>query len=104
MASSTNAATIGAHNSGLTAWAKLNIAGTSIQFSIKEIPKMLLDSSGNLNVYGTVTATSFLGNATSANYAYYFPTAYAGGQQLNPQTYFNQGIGLKVAMTAAAGV
>ena len=51
---------------------------------------MLLDSNGNLNVYGTVAATSFLGNATSANYAYYFPTAYAGGQQLNPQTYFNQ--------------
>lgn len=43
-------------------------------------------------------------NVSSANYAYYFPTAYAGGQQLNPQTYFNQGIGLKVAMTAAAGV
>ena len=65
---------------------------------------MLLDSSGNLNVYGTVTATSFLGNASSASYAYYLPTAYIGGQQLNPQTYFSQGTGLKVAMTAAAGV
>jgi hypothetical protein len=31
-------------------------------------------------------------------------TNYIGGQQLNPQTYFNNGVGLKVAMTAAAGV
>jgi hypothetical protein len=30
-------------------------------------------------------------------------TNYAGGQQLNPQVYFNNGIGLKVAMTATAG-
>lgn len=30
-------------------------------------------------------------------------TNYAGGQQLNPQVYFNSGIGLKVAMTASWG-
>ena len=43
------------------------------------------------------------GSASSASSAGYLPTAYVGGQQLNPQTYFNSGIGLKVAMTAANG-
>jgi hypothetical protein len=41
------------------------------------------------------------GNAGSATY---LPTAYLGGQQLNPQTYFGQGIGLKVAMTGFPSV
>lgn len=31
--------------------------------------------------------------------AAYFPTAYIGGTQANPQTYFNQNMGLRVAMT-----
>lgn len=31
--------------------------------------------------------------------AAYFPTAYIGGKQANPQTYFNQNMGLRVAMT-----
>ena len=31
--------------------------------------------------------------------AAYFPTAYIGGVQANPQTYFNQNMGLRVAMT-----
>lgn len=31
--------------------------------------------------------------------AAYFPTAYIGGTQDNPQTYFNQNMGLRVAMT-----
>lgn len=31
--------------------------------------------------------------------AAYFPTAYIGGIQANPQTYFNQNMGLRVAMT-----
>jgi hypothetical protein len=31
-------------------------------------------------------------------------TRYDGGQRLNPQDYFGQGLGLRVAMTAAAGV
>lgn len=56
---------------------------------------------------GTPTGTwpiSISGNAATANYATYIPTAYSGGQQLNPQTYFGMGTGLKVAMTAAAGV
>jgi hypothetical protein len=41
------------------------------------------------------------GNAEG--YSRYLPTAYVGGQQLNPQTYFSSNIGLKVAMTATAG-
>jgi hypothetical protein len=36
-----------------------------------------------------------------ANYASYLPTAYAGGVQTNPQVYFNNGIGLKAAMTGS---
>jgi hypothetical protein len=39
-----------------------------------------------------------------SGYAGYLPTAYAGGQQTNPQVYFNNGIGLKVAMTGAWSV
>jgi hypothetical protein len=41
------------------------------------------------------------GSATSASYAGYLPTLYAGGVQSNPQVYFNNGIGLRVAMTGA---
>jgi hypothetical protein len=43
-------------------------------------------------------------SATSASYASYLPTAYVGGQQTNPQVYFNNGIGLKAAMTGAWSV
>ena len=43
------------------------------------------------------------GYATSSGSAGYLPTLYSGGQQLNPQTYFNNGIGLRVAMTAKVG-
>jgi hypothetical protein len=41
--------------------------------------------------------------ANYAGYANYLPTRYAGGQQTNPQVYFGQGQGLRVAMTAVAG-
>lgn len=34
-----------------------------------------------------------------SGYATYLPTKYNGGTQANPQTYFNQYVGLKVAMT-----
>ena len=54
LASSTNAATIGAHTSNLDDWGKLNIAGTNLQFSIKESPKMYLDSSGNFGIGTTI--------------------------------------------------
>lgn len=36
-----------------------------------------------------------------SGYSTYFPTLYIGGQQANPQTYFGQSIGLKVAMTGS---
>ena len=44
------------------------------------------------------------GSASSSTRANYLDPNYIGGQQTNPQTYFNNGIGVKVAMTAAAGV
>jgi len=40
------------------------------------------------------------GNSATASQ---LPTLYYGGQQLNPQTYFGQGVGVRVAMTGAAG-
>lgn len=39
------------------------------------------------------------GSVSSASYANYLSPNYAGGVQSNPQVYFNNGIGLKVAMT-----
>ena len=63
---------------------------------------------------GTIFATTFSGalsgNATtattagSASTAGYIPTYYAGGQQTNPQVYFSQSVGLRVAMTGAWSV
>lgn len=38
-------------------------------------------------------------NGNADGYATYLPTRYNGGIQANPQTYFNQNIGLRVAMT-----
>jgi hypothetical protein len=43
-------------------------------------------------------------NATNSDNAGHLRTAYAGGQQLNPQVYFNQSTGLKAAMTGAWSV
>jgi hypothetical protein len=65
---------------------------------------------GNYNSYApTLTGTGASGTwginiSGSAGNALLLPTAYIGGQQLNPQTYFSQSTGLRVAMTAAAGV
>lgn len=39
-----------------------------------------------------------------ANYAAYLPTCYIGGQKTNPQIYFNNTIGLRVAMTGSWSV
>ena len=44
---------------------------------------------------------SITGNASG--HSSHFPTLYAGGVQSNPQTYFSQSIGLRVAMTGVAG-
>ena len=38
-------------------------------------------------------------NGNADGYATYLPTRYNGGTQANPQTYFNQHMGLRVAMT-----
>lgn len=38
-------------------------------------------------------------NGNADGYATYLPTRYYGGVQANPQTYFNQNMGLRVAMT-----
>ena len=59
----------------------------------------------NMYVYNpsnfSVSYASSAGSASSASYATYLPTAYAGGVQGNPQVYFNNGIGVKVAMTGS---
>jgi hypothetical protein len=43
--------------------------------------------------------SGYASSAGSASWASYLPTLYVGGQQTNPQTYFNNGIGVRVAMT-----
>jgi hypothetical protein len=85
--------------------------------------RLQLDMSGNLTVAGAIAGSNFSGShsgsssgtntgdqtnisgsAGSAGYAGYLSTAYAGGQQTNPQVYFNNGVGLKAAMTGAWSV
>ena len=65
------------------------------------------DPASTSNFIGLTVANTISGNisgsASSATNATQLTTNYAGGQQLNPQVYFNNGIGLKVAMTAAGG-
>ena len=59
----------------------------------------------NLKLPSTIKA-SLTGNATTATTATtanHLPTAYVGGVKPNPQTYFNNTVGLKVAMTGVAG-
>ena len=90
------------------------------------VNRLQLDMSGNLTVAGSIAGSNFsgshsgsssgtntgdqtnisgsAGSATSASYAGYLSTAYAGGQQTNPQVYFNNGVGLKAAMTGAWSV
>lgn len=50
LASSTNGAIIGAHNSALTAWADLNVAGTNLIFRTNETERMRINSSGNVGI------------------------------------------------------
>ena len=57
------------------------------------------DASGNFSA-GTITA-ALSGNATTSSG---LPTYYIGGQQTNPQTYFGQSVGLRVAMTGFPSV
>lgn len=53
---------------------------------------------GNSNYANSAGSAS---SASSASYAGYLPTLYAGGVQGNPQVYFNNGIGLRAAMTGS---
>jgi len=46
----------------------------------------------------------YAASAGSASTARYLPTYYVGGQQTNPQVYFNNGVGFNVAMTGAWSV
>ena len=50
------------------------------------------------HIWRNIYANKLLGGA---NWADYLSTNYIGGQQLNPQTYFGIGTGLKVAMTGS---
>lgn len=54
------------------------------------------DSTSNL--YGLTVNQVITGSVTG--YSTYLPTRYDSGQKTNPQTYFGQSIGLRVAMTA----
>lgn len=58
LASATNGATVGAHNSALSAWAPLHLGGTNIQFRVNESLKMMLTTEGQLAILKTGAATS----------------------------------------------
>ena len=63
-----------------------------------------LDAASTSNLAGLYVANTINGSVSARSaYSGYLETAYAGGQQLNPQTYFNSGVGVKVAMTASWG-
>jgi hypothetical protein len=53
---------------------------------------------------GNIIVTGANIGAQTVSTASQLPTLYYGGQQLNPQTYFGQGVGVKVAMTGTAGL
>jgi hypothetical protein len=61
-----------------------------------------INGDGTSNLAGLTVSNEITGSVSG--FSRYLPTAYIGGQQLNPQTYFSSSIGLKVAMTAVAGV
>lgn len=59
---------------------------------------------GTWSMGGNTIITSANIGSQSANYANtagYIPTSYAGGVQSNPQVYFGQAVGVKVAMTGS---
>lgn len=71
----------------------LAISGTTFPYS---------DNSYDLGTYSTkwrnIYANRLIGEADKS---VFLVTNYIGGQQANPQTYFNNGIGIKVAMTGS---
>jgi hypothetical protein len=84
---------------------------TGLQVNNGDFRAPIFYDSNNTGYYCDPTGTSNFAGLTVANqisgsvngYSTYLPTSYAGGQQLNPQTYFSNYIGLKVSMTAVAG-
>ena len=56
------------------------------------------DPNATSNLYGLTVNQAITGSVTG--YSTYLPTRYDSGQKTNPQTYFGQSIGLRVAMTA----
>jgi hypothetical protein len=68
LASNTLGAMIGAHNSAMTAWAAMNINGTSISFRILEATKAVLDANGAF-VQGGGTGRSTYGTTVVLNRA-----------------------------------
>ena len=72
-----------------------------------------LTKAGNVSTVGTFTASNFSGTSSGTNtgdqtniggYSTYLNTRYDGGSYANPQQYFGQSIGLRVAMTGAWSV
>ena len=68
LGSSTLGAMIGAHNSAMTAWAGMNINGTSISFRIAEATKAVLDANGAF-IQGGGTGRSTYGTTVVLNRA-----------------------------------
>ncbi len=67
LGSSTTGATIGAHNSALSAWADLNVAGTNLIFrSGGETERMRINSNGNVGINMTLPATKLEVLSTSS--------------------------------------
>jgi hypothetical protein len=87
-------------NSGSWSISVSGSAGSVAWTNVSSRPTALSQFSNDLGNYGGWITSS--GN--TSGYAGYLPTAYAGGQQTNPQVYFNNGIGLKAAMTGAWSV
>jgi hypothetical protein len=97
---------IGGGNSALKAFIGLStgngyFAGTLNAVTLQQNGTAVVTNNGG--VWG-INITGSSSSANSATYANYLPTAYAGGQQTNPQVYFNNGIGVKAAMTGAWSV
>jgi hypothetical protein len=61
-------------------------------------PAYYIDPASTSNLYGLTVNQAITGSVTG--YSTYLPTRYDSGQKTNPQQYFGQSIGLRVAMTA----